>query len=116
MPGGSAGARCSQALCLSMGTHAKVLNVTSNMHIKRSQALRRIDQCISTWVDSFTIRDLSLAERVHARSQKARLEEALAFAELPGLKFQPPAYAQESTRREYALAAEANKFVIECLP
>ena len=115
MTGGSAGARCSQALCLSMGTHAKVLNVTSNMHIKRSQALRRIDQCISTWVDSFTIRDLSLAERVHARSERARLEEALAFAELPGLKFQPPAYAQESTRREYALAAEANKFVVGCL-
>ena len=99
-----------------MDTHAKVFNISSNMRIKRSKALRRIEQCISTWVDSFTIRDLSLAERVHARSEKARLEEALAFAELPGLRFQPPAYAQESTRREYVLAAEANKFVIECLP
>jgi hypothetical protein len=99
-----------------MGTNAKILNTSSNMRIKRSQALRRVEQCISTWVDSFTIHDLSLAERVHARSEKARLEEALAFAELPGLKFQPPAYAQESTRREYALAAEANKFVVECLP
>ena len=99
-----------------MGTHAKVLNTTSNMRIKRSQAMRRVEQCISTWVDSFTIRDLSLAERVHARSEKARLEEALALAELPGLKFQPPANAQESTRREYHLVAEANRFAVECLP
>ena len=99
-----------------MGTHAKVLNTTSNMHIKRSQALRRIDQCISTWVDSFTIRDLSLAERVQYRSEQARLATPLAFAESPGLKFEPPAYAQESTRREHALAAEANRFVVECLP
>ena len=114
-----------------MGTHAKVLNTTSNMHIKRSQALRRIDQCISTWVDSFTIRDLSLAERVQYRSEQARLQQGLEyfvegkdgklvakpfFAEIPGLKFEPPAYAQESTRREHQLAAEANKFVVECLP
>ena len=83
MPGGSAGARCSQALRLSMGTHAKVLNVTSNMRIKRSQALRRIDQCISAWVDGFTIRDLSLAERVHARSEKARLKKLWPLPNFP---------------------------------
>lgn len=116
MPGGSAGASCSQAPRLSMDTHAKVFNISSNMRIKRSQALRRIEQCISTWVDGFSIRDLSLAERVQYRSEQARLATPLAFAEIPGLKFEPPAYAQESTRREYQLAAEANKFVVGCLP
>lgn len=82
------------------------------MRIKRSQALRRIDQCISAWVDDFSIRDLSLAERVKARSDKARLEEALAFAEIPGLRVEN----LPNLRTEMKLAAEANKFAIECLP
>lgn len=97
-------------------TH-RVCNLTRNVRLKFSQALKAVESCACAWVEEgISIRDLSLAEAITARNKQAQLRQALAFAELPGLRFQPPAYAQESTRREYVLAAEANKFVIECLP
>jgi hypothetical protein len=97
-------------------TH-RVCNITRNVRLKFSQALKAVESCACAWVEEgVSIRDLSLAEAIAARNKQAQLRQALALAEIPGLRFQPPAYAQESTRREYQLAAEANKFAIECLP
>jgi hypothetical protein len=70
-----------------MASNARVLNLTNRCTIKKSQALRRIEQCISTWVvEGYEIRDLSLSERVQARSVQAQLREALPFAEIPGIR------------------------------
>lgn len=95
-----------------MSSHARVLNVTNGCRIKRSQALGRIEHCISTWVEEgFTIRDLSLAERVQARTKQTNDREPLALAEIPGLIFQPSLSGQASARRGYALIREAHAFV-----
>jgi hypothetical protein len=71
-----------------MASNARVLNLTNRCTIKKSQALRRIEQCISTWVvEGYEIRDLSLSERVQARAVQSRAEEeAFPLAEVPGVR------------------------------
>jgi hypothetical protein len=94
-----------------MASHARVLNTTNGCRLKRSQALNRIDQCISAWVEQgFTIRDLTLAERVQARTIQARLCEPLPNMELPGLVFEPSQANLASTRRGYDIIRQAHAF------
>jgi len=89
----------------------RITNLTSGFRLKRSQAENRIDQCISCWVvQGQTIRDLTLAERVNARSEQARLIEPLALAECHGLKVINLPHLYE----ERQLARDANLFAINC--
>jgi hypothetical protein len=60
-------------------------------------------------VEGYSIRDLSLAETVKARSEQARLREPLEYAELPGLRFDHP-----GARHEGMMAGQAVRFAAEC--
>lgn len=92
-----------------MASHARVLNLTNGCTLKKSQALRRVEQCISTWiVEGYEIRDLSLQERVQARSIQAQLRESLPFAEIPGIKVT----GIPNIQLERKLAFEATQFCL----
>jgi len=94
-----------------MSAHTKVINLTTGCKIKRSQAIGRVDQCISAWVsEGFSIRDLSLQESIEARNKQAKEREPLPLSEIPGIKFDPPANALNSNRQSSLLAYEAGKF------
>lgn len=70
-----------------MSCQPKVINLTTGWKIKRAQANRRVEQCLSEWVDRGTsIRDLTLCEMVAARSEQSRLRAPIAHAEIPGIK------------------------------
>lgn len=86
-----------------MADHAKVLNLFNKCRIKRSQARRLVEQCAYAWVDDRSIRKLSLAEMVKARSEQARLNEPMPFAEIPGLIFE-----HNGAGGEMRIAREAN--------
>ena len=92
-----------------MASHTKVVNLTSGNRIKRNQALGRVEQCISEWVEeNVSIRDLTLKESIARRSEQARLNERLAKAEIPGTVFDPPPEALAAARRERRLAMDAD--------
>lgn len=94
-----------------MASHARILNLSSNRTVKRSQAIGRVEQCISVWVErNVSIRDLSNAERIQARSIQAREALELESSELPGITYQPPIGAQAAYVIERRTAFEANKF------
>ncbi len=90
-----------------MSAHAKILNLSSGLKIKRSQALKRVQNCISAWVEpNRTIRDLTLAESIALRSDAAHLAEPLPMAEIPGVHYKP----QEGKQSPFphALIRQAN--------
>ena len=92
-------------------TDPRVLNISKNITVRRSQAKRWIEQCACVWVEEgVSIRDLTLSERVAARSQQAAIREPLPVAELPGIQYQPAANAQAATRAGYMLIQQANAF------
>jgi hypothetical protein len=96
-----------------MASNARILNLTNGRRIKRNQALGRVEQCISAWVEpNVSIRDLTLQESIAKRSEEARASVPLASAEIPGLVFEPPANAIAGTRLEHQRLAEANAFAI----
>ena len=100
-----------------MASSARVCNIANGFPMKLSKIRRRVEQCLSTFVDdngdtkreTEYYRDLSLAETVRARSEQARLREPLEYAELPGLRFDHPA-----ARVEAMVAAMATRFAAEC--
>src|SRR5579875_1076831 len=104
-----------------MASHTKVLNISSGLRIKRSQAYRRIEQCVSEWVeDGVSIRDLTVAEMIAARSMQARAGQRrehererlgvdLGHVELPGVVFRL-GDNRAAVSREMALARDAQRF------
>ena len=79
--------------------------------MKHKQALRAIEQCSACWVEyGVSVRDLSLKESIAARNEQARLAEPLPFAEIPGIKFDPPASGLEMAQQSKLLAYEAGLF------
>jgi len=94
-----------------MSAHTKVINLTTGCKIKRSQAIGRVGQCISAWVNQgFSIRDLSLQESIEARNRQAKDREPLPLSEIQGLIFQPAMKDVSSNRESCRLAYEAGKF------
>lgn len=92
-----------------MASHTKVVNLTSGNRIKRNQALGRVEQCLSEWVEeNVSIRDLTLRECIARRSEQVQLGLPLAKAETGGTVFDPPADALAATRREKRLAMDAD--------
>jgi len=99
-----------------MASNARILNLSNNRTVKRSQAIGRVEQCISVWVEvNMSIRDLSNAERIQARSIQAREALELEHAELPGITFKPPIGAQAAHVMEMRNAYEANRFYTEAI-
>jgi hypothetical protein len=92
----------------------KVVNLTRNFHLKFRRAERAIEECSAAWVEyGVSIRDLTLAESIAARNTQARLREPLPYAEIHGLRFDPPTSGIAATRRERKLTWEAHKFAAE---
>lgn len=89
-----------------------VFNVTRNYWIKRKHALKGIERdCNLAWVvERESVRDLTVAEQIAARNEQARLREPLPFAEVHGLRFDPPASGVAATRREGKLLWEAHEY------
>ena len=82
--------------------------------MKHKQALRAIENHSAAWVEfGVSIRDLTIAESIASRNQAAAEREPLAYAELPGLTFDPPSNQAAGNRREQMLAFQANKFFTE---
>jgi hypothetical protein len=93
------------------------------MHVQRGfrmsksyaeQVMR--DHCSITWVvKGETIRDTTDEERFALRAeqaQQAKLREPLGYAEIPGLKFDPPTTGIAATRRENRLVWMAHEFLL----
>jgi hypothetical protein len=91
----------------------RVFNVSRNCRIKYSQALHAVEACACAWVDSETIRDLSLKESLAARNKQSAERIPLPFAEIPGLIFKPPTTAHISMRERGELVSKANKLAKE---
>lgn len=95
-----------------MASHARVINLTDGRRIKRSQALRRIDHCVSGWVDEgFTIRNLTAAESIAARNQQASMRDPLERCELSNVHFEPSLTGQAAYREGFRLSRLANIMV-----
>lgn len=98
-------------LTFKMSANTKVLNETNGCRIKRSQAKRRVEQCVSAWViENYSIRDLNLQERVIARSAQAKLQEPLSYAEVPGLRYEPSVGGTVAHRQGFSLIKQAHEF------
>jgi hypothetical protein len=97
-----------------MASHTRVLNLTTGLRIKRSQAIGRVAHGISEWVEmDFTVRDLTLAESIAARREQAKRQQPLELSEVHGLTYEPPVYERSRTfaanRRD--LLMQARQFV-----
>ena len=94
-----------------MTNNARVFNVTRRFSLKYKQALKAVENCACAWVEiGVSIRDLTLAESIAARNKQAAEREPLAFAEIPGLIFQPPIQSQATHRTGIHLVRAANQF------
>jgi hypothetical protein len=101
-----------------MASHNSVLNLTTRQYIKPSQALTRVEQCISRWIErGKTICDLTLAEMVCARAEQSKIQEPLETPEVVGVTWEPPiaerSYTFLNNRR--ALLAEARQFAAQAI-
>lgn len=77
--------------------------------MKPSSVARAFDNCAVGWVEQgVSVRKLSIAESLKARSEQARLREPLAYAEIFGLNVIPPAGSMQAFRESRRMAREAN--------
>lgn len=73
-----------------------------------------MDNCAAIWVEEgVSIRNMTVAESINARNGQARLREPLAYAEIHGLRFDPPASGVAATRAEGKLTWEAHQFAMK---
>lgn len=80
---------------------------------KLERAERAMYNCAATWLeDGVSIRNLTIAEAIKARNEQARMREPLAYAEIHGLRFDPPASGVAATRGEGKLMWEAHQFAL----
>lgn len=104
---------CSNARGLSKNMAYRIVNIANGYRLKLSAALRAIEECSAAWVDpGVSIRSLTLAESIAARNEQAARREPLPYAEVPGLRFDPPATGIHATRRESVLTWEAHTFAM----
>jgi len=94
-----------------MAKRTRVFNLTAKRYLKRNQAIGRVEQCLSVWVEEgSSIRDLTLREIVTARSEKTRKCAPIPFAELPGLIYRASERNEFGNRQQVRLMHEANAF------
>lgn len=81
---------------------------------KPERAERAMENCAAMWLEEgVSIRNLTLAESIKARNEQARLREPLPYAEIHGLKFDPPVSGVAATRAEGKLMWEARQFAMK---
>jgi hypothetical protein len=91
----------------------RILNISKNIRLKYSQALRSIESCACAWViEGESIRDLTLKESIQARNEQARLREDLPRAELKNIKYEPALSGQAANRAGYDLIMQANALCV----
>ncbi|WP_348269734.1 hypothetical protein P8936_16425 [Edaphobacter paludis] len=98
--------------------HTRVLHVQRGFRMSKvyaEQVMR--DHCTITWLnrDELTVRDTTDEERIALRAeqeQRTRLLEPLAFAEIHGIKFEPPASGLAASKRSGKLLWAAHEFVM----
>lgn len=96
--------------------HTRVLHVQRGFRMSKSYAEQVMrDHCSITWVTKGeTIRDTTDEERMTLRAEQAqlmKLREPMAYAEIHGLRFEPPVTGISATRRENALLWAAHDFM-----
>jgi hypothetical protein len=100
-----------------MASHKSVMHVQRGFRMSKSYAEQVMrDHCTITWVskEDLTIRDTTLEERLAMREEQTKLEklqEPLEFAEIHGLRFEPPVSGISATRREGQLLWAAHDFL-----
>lgn len=89
----------------------RVLNVSRGFLLRFNQARKAVENCACAWVDhGVSIRDLTLAESIAARVLQAKDREPLPYAEVHGLRFDPPVGMDGAYRKSRLLAFEASLF------
>ena len=91
--------------------NSRIVNLTNGCRFKRGYVERALDACAVEWVEmGVSIRNLTPQESIIARNTRARLLEPMPYAELPGIRFDPPSHGIPATRRENILVWEAQNF------
>jgi hypothetical protein len=94
-----------------MCNNFRVLNVSNGHTMKKKQALKGVANFALAWVESgVSVRALTISEAIQARNQRAKIVEALPFAENPGLVYRATEANQAGARKERVLALSANEF------
>jgi hypothetical protein len=89
-----------------------VFNITRGFRLRFNQACRAVENCACAWVEvGVSIRDLTLAESIAARTQQAKDREPLPYSEVHGLRFDPPSGTAGAEWQSRLLAYEASLFV-----
>lgn len=89
----------------------RVFNQSRSAYVKLRQAEQAVANCACAWVEfGVSVRDLSLKEAIAARNERARLQEPLACAEIPGLVYEPGPGREAAARAQKRLAFEAKQF------
>lgn len=99
-----------------MASHKSVVHVDRGFRMDKTYAEQVMrDHCSITWVtQGETIRDTTNEERITLRAEQAeqnRLREPMAYAEIHGLRFEPPTSGIAATRRENSLLWAAHDFM-----
>lgn len=90
---------------------SSVFNVTRGCYLRFKQARKAVENCACAWVDyGVNVRDLTLAESIAARMQQAKDREPLPYAEVFGLRFEPPIGKSGPEWQSRLLAYEASLF------
>lgn len=95
-----------------MPKDSRVFNITRSFRLRFNQARKAVENCACAWVEyGVSVRDLTLAESIAARSQQAKDREPLPYAEVFGLRFDPPAGKAAAEWQSRLCAYEASLFV-----
>lgn len=84
-----------------LAASARIYNVSRGIYYRLSQALKGIENCAFAWeLEGKTIRDLTLAESINARNERALLrDQPLPYHEIPGIIYEP---AKRNEKQHYA--------------
>lgn len=96
--------------------HTRVLHIERGFRMSKNYAEQVMrDHCSIAWVvKGETIRDTTNEERIALRAeqaQKAKLQEPMPYAEIPGYSFDPPASGLAAHRAGFKLIRAAHEFV-----
>lgn len=73
-----------------------------------------MENCAAIWLEEgVSIRSMTIAESIKARNEQARMREPLPYAEIHGLRFDPPVSGVVATRGEGRLMWEAHQFAMK---
>jgi hypothetical protein len=99
-----------------MASNFRVINLSNGYRLKPKAAQRAVANGAAEWVElGVSIRSLSLAESIQARNKISAFSEPIAWAELPGLRYEPTVASQGATREEFRLMREANRFAAQAV-